>query len=435
MLVNFRFRNCRSFYDEANLSMQATSDNSYKELNTFEVPGTCMLANERELLKSAIIFGGNASGKTNVIKAFYYMVAVIRLSSAQTQVPVVAENETFALKVGANYEPSLYEAEFIQNGKYYKYGFELCNNTVIHEWLYRREERLTKVFERIGQQIEIKRVPQEIKKVINVSGTSLFLSIANNFILPDVNEYINDVIEWFSRVIIVFKDINNSLDIYTIDNGKYKKSALDILKKADIGITEFEVVKDKIANKDELSDMEKLNNQIMTDPSLLRGQIKAEREGLYHIDLKTGFNVYDDNDNLAGEKEVMLFKEGNFNSDGTKRLLCYLGWVMAALDHGRVIIIDEIDSQLHFLVVDYIIKLFNSIKNNQNNAQLICTAHNVILMDDGLRRDQIYFTGKDRFGKSSLVSLADYAGVRKQDLFSKRYLAGFYSSLPKLEEE
>lgn len=82
------------------------------------------------------------------------------------------------------------------------------------------------------------------------------------------------------------------------------------------------------------------------------------------------------------------------------------------------------------LVADYIIKLFNSIDTNPKNAQLICTAHNVMLMDEDLRRDQIYFTSKDKYGESSLVSLSDYKNVRKTDLFSKRYLAGFYAKLP-----
>ena len=115
--------------------------------------------------------------------------------------------------------------------------------------------------------------------------------------------------------------------------------------------------------------------------------------------------------------------------------MCYLGWMLAALDQGRVILIDEIDAKLHFLVADYLIKLFNSIDNNPKNAQLICTAHNVMLMDEDLRRDQIYFTSKNEYGESSLAALSDYKNVRKENLFSKRYLAGFYSKLPDMNRE
>lgn len=430
MFINFRFENCRSFYEEANLSMQATSDNTKREINTFFASESNMPKGENELLKSAVIFGGNASGKSNIMKAFAYMLNVVRLSSAQ--IPVVASNEYFMFQRGAQTKPSLYEVEFIQNGIYYKYGFELCGGIVEHEWLYKREERLVKIFERENRKpLEIMGVDSQAIKMIKIPDSTLFLSIGNNYNL-DINIYLNNVIQWFLNVLIVFENSANSLDIYTIENGKYKKLALEILKRADIGISDFEVVKNKIATVTHPDDVLKLNTQMQINPAMLSGQLKAENENLYNIDMRTDFIVFDENDRNCGKKSVMLFKEGGFNSEGTVRLLCYLGWILAALDQGRTIFIDELDSKLHFLVADYIIGLFNSIEHNPKNAQLIFTAHNVMLMDEGLRRDQIYFTSKDKQGRSSLVSLADYNGVRKTDLFSKRYLAGFYADLPNL---
>ena len=432
MLINFRFENCRSFYDETNLSMQATADSTLSEINTFTVNEKVMDKGDNELLKSAVIFGGNASGKSNIMKAFTYMVNVVRLSSAQ--IPIVAGNEQFAFQADANQKPSLFEVEFIQNGIYYKYGFELAGGAVCHEWLYKREERLVKVFERTNGNIEIMGLPDQVINLIKIPAATLFVSIGNHFNLV-INRYLNDVIVWFSNNLIVFENMANSLDIYTMKNGKYKEQALDILKRADIGISDFEVVKDKIATVDTQNDILSLNTQMQINPALIAGQIKAENESVYHIDVETDFDVYGENNEVVGRKPVMLFKENGFNSEGTVRLFCYLGWILAALDQGRTIFIDEIDAKLHFLVADYIIGLFNSIEHNPKNAQLICTAHNVMLMDDGLRRDQIYFTSKDKYGKSSLVSLSDYNGVRKNDLFSKRYLAGFYASLPDLESK
>ena len=432
MLINFRFANCRSFYDETNLSMQATADSTLSEINTFTVNEKVMDKGDNELLKSAVIFGGNASGKSNIMKAFTYMVNVVRLSSAQ--IPIVAGNEQFAFQADANQKTSLFEVEFIQNGIYYKDGFELAGGAVCHEWLYKREERLVKVFERINGKIEIMGLPDQVINLIKIPAATLFVSIGNHFNLP-INRYLNDVIVWFSNNLIVFENMANSLDIYTMENGKYKEQALDILKRADIGISDFEVVKDKIATVETQNDILSLNTQMQINPALIAGQIKAENESVYHIDVETDFDVYGENNEVVGKKPVMLFKENGFNSEGTVRLFCYLGWILAALDQGRTIFIDEIDAKLHFLVADYIIGLFNSIEHNPKNAQLICTAHNVMLMDDGLRRDQIYFTSKDKYGKSSLVSLSDYNGVRKNDLFSKRYLAGFYASLPDLESK
>lgn len=432
MLINFRFANCRSFYDETEFSMRATTDESFRELNTFTVNERIMSKDDNELIKSAIIFGGNASGKTNVLKAFAYMASVVRLSSAQLR--VAANNECFAFKTDAEKENSLYEVEIIQNGIYYKYGFELNGGSVRHEWLYKREERLVKVFERKESDLKIMSVSNQSINLIKVPNNTLFLSIGNNFNLS-VNRYLSDVMSWFLNALVVFENTNNSLDIYTMENGKYKMQALDILRKADIGITDFEVVKDKIATSSDPDSIIRLNMKLQSDPSAIAGQLKTELESLYKIDMKTYFNIYNDDDSIAGRKDIMLFKENGFNSEGTVRLICYLGWILAALDQGRVIFIDEIDSKLHFLVADYLLKLFNSIEDNTKNAQLICTAHNVMLMDDNMRRDQIYFCSKDCRGRSTLVSLADYAGVRKNDLFSKRYLAGFYASLPSLNRE
>ena len=432
MFINFRFENCRSFYEETNLSLQATADSTLREINTFTADEKVMDKGDNELLKSAVIFGGNASGKSNIIKAFTYMVNVVRLSSAQ--IPIVAGNEPFAFQKDSGKKPSLFEVEFIQNGIYYKYGFELSGGVVYHEWLYKREERLIKVFERTYEKIEIMGLSSQVINLIKIPMATLFVSIGNHFNLA-INRYLNDVLVWFSNNLIVFENMANSLDIYTMENGKYKKQALDILKRADIGISDFKVVKDKIATVENQNDILGFNTQMQINPALVTGQIKAENENVYNIDVKTDFDVFDENNEVVDKKSVMLFKEHGFNSEGTVRLFCYLGWILAARDQGRTIFIDEIDAKLHFLVADYIIGLFNSIEHNPKNAQLICTAHNVMLMDEGLRRDQIYFTSKDKYGRSSLVSLSDYNGVRKTDLFSKRYLAGFYASLPNLESK
>lgn len=426
MLVNFRFSNCRSFYDETVLSMQAATDTTRSEINTFFADESALPNDDNELIKSAVIFGGNASGKSNVIKAFQYMVNVVRLSAAHF--PIVAGNESFAFRTGAAEMPSLYEVEIIRENIFYKYGFEILAGKVINEWLYKREKHLTPVFERKNTKMTVKGLTAKEISLIKVPDTTLFLSVGNNFNLP-VTQHLNAVLKWFSDTLIVFENNANILDIYTMENGKYKERALEILKRADIGIADFRVIKDKVDSIAVTQDIQQLQLRLPATP----GQFKAENDSLYHIDLQTDFPVFDQEDHVIENKQVMLFKDNGFNSEGTIRLFCYLGWILAALDQGRTIFLDEIDSKLHFLVADYIIGLFNSIENNPKNAQLICTAHNVMLMDDGLRRDQIYFTSKDKQGRSSLVSLADFNGVRKNDLFSKRYLAGFYASIPDMQ--
>lgn len=430
MLVNFRFKNFKSFYNENNLSLQATKDNELEEINTFNVNETLFNKTEQhELLKSAIIFGSNASGKSNVIKGITYMYNAIRLSSAQ-QIDVIKNNETFAFYENANNEISLYEVEIIQNNNLYKYGFTILQGKIEKEWLYKRNERTTIVFEREKNKLKITG-NELIQSLINIPETTLFLSIGSNFNLS-ISNYLKDVLDWFNNIIIVFENNANSLDIYSVENQKYKNLAIEILKKADIGIQNMTVVKDKIASLQDLNSVLAFNMQFQSNPNKY-GQLKQENENMYNIDLDTQFNVYNNKNEKIVTKDIMLFKDRGFHSEGTIRLLCYLGYILAALDKGKIIFIDEIDSKLHFLVADYLLKMFNSIDKNPNNSQLICTAHNIMLMDDDLRRDQIYFTSKDEYGVSSLVSLADYKGVRKNDLFSKKYLAGFYLKLPNLD--
>lgn len=426
MLVNFLFKNCRSFYQENIFSMQTVKDTELREINTFTVDSRLMPKDENEFIKSAVIFGGNASGKSNVLKALAYMKNVLLMSASQF--PIVAANETFAFYENAQNEESTYEVEIIHNASYYKYGFTLLKGVVKSEWLERRKERLTPVFKRTDNDLEITGLSKQATRLINISKNTLFLSVGNNFHL-DIAPYLNDVMQWFQNLLIVFENDANILDIYTMGNGKYKEQALKILKLADIGIQDIRVKKDKVANMANFNDILNFNAQMQINPASF-GQLKQEEKNLYNIDLETFFVVYDEKGRIKGKKDVLLYKNAGFNSEGTARLLCYLGWILAALDQGRVIVIDEIDAKLHFLVADYIIKLFNSIDTNPKNAQLICTAHNVMLMDEDLRRDQIYFTSKDKYGESSLVSLSDYKNVRKTDLFSKRYLAGFYAKLP-----
>lgn len=431
MLINFKFKNCRSFFDETNLSMEATSDKTYNTINTFSVKEGLNEKNN-ELLKTAVIFGSNASGKSNVLKALNFMKEVVIKSAAQF--PITDFNETFAFLENSDKMESLYEVEFISNSLYYKYGFIIKDKIIEEEWLYRRNERKTKVFSRNANNLEIINQDKSVTRLINVSTKSLFLSIGNNFNL-NIKDDLNNVLSWFISLILVFENNANSFDIYSMENNKYKQQALEILELADIGIKDIDVKKDKLASVNNLNDLIKLNTQMQLNPSTMQGQLKQEATNLYNIDLKTQFHVFDKDGNKTRNKNVFLLKNAGFNSEGTMKLLFYLGWILAALDQGRVIVIDEIDSKLHFLVVDYLLKLFNSIDRNSKNAQLICTAHNIMIMDDNLRRDQIYFTCKDKYGKSNLLSLSDFNNVRKTDLFSKKYLAGFYASLPNMDRE
>ena len=174
MLISFTFKNCRSFYEETCLSLEAVKDNELREINTFKVDSKLMPKGTNELLKSAVIFGNNASGKSNVLKALAYMKNVLLVSASQY--PVVAGNQPFMFNEGADNEKSKYEVEIIENDTYYRYGFTLCRGSVKEEWLDRRKERLTTVFKRYENMLEIVGLSKQAAGLINLSPSTLFLS-------------------------------------------------------------------------------------------------------------------------------------------------------------------------------------------------------------------------------------------------------------------
>jgi AAA15 family ATPase/GTPase len=434
MLVNFKVKNYRSFYGETLFSMQAVPNKEFAEQNTFTVDEKLLTKGENELLKSAVIFGSNASGKTNLIKALRYMKDLV-LSSTNFAFPAVLRNEPFLFYKDAIDEPTSFEIEIITNETYYDYGFEIKQRQIVNEYFSKRKERKAKIFSRDDSGISVTGIQknQSIGQAFEgFNPQFLFLPFFAN-LKHEFTEDVNAVIRWFANLTVFvedeFQNVMNNFDIYSEENNKYKSVALEILKQADIGINDFCVIKDKMG---EVNDLGFPLAITLGRPQ----QIKQENKEVFNIDLETTFKVYDKDDNAIEKlaKPIRLLKNMGFHSNGTFRLMSFLGLILKTIDRGGVIILDEVDAQIHFLVVDYILGLFNSIANNPKNAQLVCTVHNVLLMDDNLRRDQIYFTKKDEIGKTELFSLADFEGVRSNDLFSKKYLAGFYSAIPKIME-
>ncbi|HAQ56216.1 MAG TPA: hypothetical protein DCR44_02265 [Acholeplasmatales bacterium] len=431
MLVRFRCKNFRSFKQDATLSMQAATGDEYRDLNTFEVNPKLFASGENVLLKSAVVYGPNASGKSNLLKAMHYMQNVVIFSSTAS-LGVVKSNEPFALCDQCADQPSEFEIIMITDDILYRFMFSIHRMRIVHEKLERRCERLTTVYERNESQISIAGLDQNTAKFIRIEDNSLFMSIFQQYQLPaDIATDLSRVKKWFIKLLIVFEENVMSFTKYE-QNGRFIDEAVRIMKLADIGIKTFMVQKEKIEFKQKNS-FESLKDlqYMLTDPL----QLDAEGGSIGKVDLKTVFDVRDGGGNVVGEKEVLLLRDRGFHSEGTRRLMFYLGWILTSLYDGRVILIDEIDTKFHFTLADYLLRMYNSIDQNAKNAQLVCTAHNLMLMDDNLRRDQIYFTNKDAYGASKLVSLSEFKNVRKTDLFSKKYLLGFYSSIPAMNEE
>ncbi len=431
MLISFRFKNALSFYNETIFSMEATKDKTLEGLNTFTPTDNRPLSLKSDLIKSAIIFGPNASGKSNILKALNFMKFFVLNSSGSSLDRPIDSNRPFAFYENASKEDSLYEVEIVENNKYYKYGFTLNSGKVLSEWLDSVEERKKSLFKREGNHVYINKPSSRKIDFVSISDSSLFLSFGAAFNSPIVDDVIN-VIKWFQKLTIISTDETSCLDLYR-ENKDYQKIALDVLAKANIGIKDIQVKEVKLT--DNVVDLNDILYRNLGRRDATYNQILRDDSGHHDLDLITSYSVYDDKEthNIVNKKDVALYSNPSFNSKGTEKLLNVLGYVIDALNKGNLIFIDEIDSSIHYLISDYLISMFNSVGLNVNNAQLVVTALNPSLMDRGLRRDQIYFVSKDNDGVSSLCSLSDFKDVRKSDSYSKKYLAGFYCPLPNLK--
>ena len=390
MLIGFSFRNFASFYDDNILTMAASADTKFHKMNTFRT-------DFGDLLKSAFIFGANGSGKSNFIYAVEYMKTLV-LAELRTQSKMMSDINKFLFFENSNKTPSLFEIEFISDGVVYVYNFEILNGEVNKENLYKKAQRRTPVFTRTSpdfKDIYVSKDMDNVKELTqNTRRDTLFLYWANG----GNNETAMRVYSWFEKMqIFNTKDMCPSIaDTVTyMDKSKDGKSnVLNLLQKAGMKIIDLEVKPNEV------------------------------------LPVKTKHTLYDKNWRETDSVSMPL----DFESAGTIKLFEIAGPIINALENGYVVFINDIDSRLHPMLVRFLVIMFNSTSKNKKNAQLICNTHNALLLEEDIRRDQVYFTEKNEYGKSTLYSLTDFKGVRKDSKLLKQYLLGMYGATPKLKE-
>lgn len=392
MLIQFSVGNFLSFKEQSTLSLVASA------LKDIQILSEDVIFNIGEtdlaLLKSATIYGANASGKSNFIKALDFFKWYVINSSKDIQAGERVNVESFRLSSSTVEEPSYFEAIFC-NAKYqYRYGFETDENMVHSEWLYQKANKKrakeVELFYRDEDGFNIHSKFIIGKELINkqmVRTNALLLSVAaqfNDVVAVEIVKWLNDT------TIISGSNEKNIWDLAAIrlDDLKMKQRIVDFSRYADLGI----------------ENIEKVNNAI--------------------ISMHT---QYDDEGN---EVKLINFPFKKNESEGTIKYFSLAYPIIDALDNGKRLIIDEFDSKMHPLLTCRIIALFNSKETNPKNAQLIFTTHDTNLLSASIfRRDQIWFTQKDRFGATELYSLAEYK-VRNDASFEKDYLSGKYGAIP-----
>ena len=414
MLIEFSVENYLSFKDLTTLSMVAAkSFKEHKDSHIIETNGNL------SLLKSAVIYGNNASGKSNLLEAMGFMKATV-LNSFRDALMENNEKkfplEKFALNTKTETDTSLFEILFVQNGVKYRYGFEIDYDRIVAEWLFHTTSKEVYLFKRDLQNIEINKsaFKEGLGKEEDVKENVLFLSLLATL----GKEISSDIIEWIKKFNIVTAVHDFAYNIYTIEKLKNDKQfynwVLHFVKYLEI--SSLSTIEEELSNTNQ-NDDKNINKQ---------AQAKRNRLVSYH-------RKYDENNVLV---DTVAFDFDKQESEGTKKLLYLLGPWYDTLQNGKVLVIDELESRLHRNLTLKLIGFFHH--SNTNSAQLISVVHDTSLLNkDIFRRDQIWFVEKNQFGASELFSLADFKTdkVRSKSAFDKNYLEGKYGAVPYFDND
>lgn len=390
MFIAFRFKNFTSYKEEAYFNMTAIK--SFKELLETNVITT---ARDFSLLKTAAIYGSNGGGKSNFMRAISLMGRLIRLSYYESLKKDEERGRTdyyFKLSNQTEGSPTLFEITFLSNNLIYRYGFEIKGFEIVSEWLYKKNGKEVRLFEREGSYFSIHKTdfPDGQKYKNNVNSNVLFSS----YLAQNNSKDIQPLLHFFMNTNVVSG----------LDNSFYN----NITKKLYNELPKFKIWLSYALRFLEIS------------------QIGISKEGNF----LTFHNKYDENSFIIESVPFAIEEE----SDGTQKLIYLLGAVYDTLLNGKVLFIDELDSKLHPNLSRKLLQLFQEF--NRKGAQFIFTAHDVNLLDkDILRRDQIWFVDRDRFGASQLYSLSDFDAkvVRNTSDFRKKYLDSTFGAAESID--
>lgn len=417
MLIQFSVKNYRSIRDTVTIDFVAQKIKSHdprideSNVSSFK---------KFQLLKSLGIYGANASGKSNILKALRFFDYMVKGSASHMQKGDSINTEPFLLNDHNHSEPSVFELVFLFKGIRYRYGFEADKDKISEEWLYwvpKSHER--RVFMRENDKItKSEDFPDALQLSRFLRSNALFLSVAAQFnaTLP------TKVLDAFST--LFFLDGTEleyrPLSVILMEQESFSKDIIDFLKYADLCIDDI-----TLGEQGKLSDHEK---KIFKDEPAQRMLLNSKRK------VNTWHTKFNAEGKIIGKEKFDL---DTHESSGTKKLFALSGLLISTLRFGGVLILDEIDAQLHPILTLSIIRMFNSDSSNPKNAQLLFATHDTNLLDSNLlRRDQIWFAEKNLQQSTEYFSLSDYKldgkKVRNDASYEKNYIAGKYGAIPYL---
>ncbi len=418
MLIQFTVDNFRSIKDSVTLSLVSGANNN---MNTFS-------AKAHSLLSSAVIYGANASGKSNVLKAFAFMKSMVQNSKKVFQSTDTLSHEPFRLSTETESASSSFEVVFLTSisGKQlkFRYGFEADDTNIYSEWLFADEKgKESKLFFREVEKKEFYVNPDKFKEggkglKDKVLPNSLFLWKCDQ----DGGEISGAILEWFKGVNILNGMMPSGYMAYTLhqmSRADFRSEIIKLVSVADLGIQDVLIEENEIPSVE----MERI-----AFPKEILEQIRSAKSPLMEVGVKALHNKYDENDKIVGTEKFDL---ENDESEGTKKYFSLSAPFIDTLKNGKILLVDELDASLHPMLTISLISMFNNPKINTKNAQLIFATHDTNLLNQKLfHKSQIWFTEKDVSGSTRLNSLVEYKNVRATDNIEKHYIQGKYGAIP-----
>ena len=424
MLIEFSLSNFRSILTSQTLSMVAGSDAGHLAANQFQVGDEKL-----RLLKSAVIYGPNAAGKSNVLRGLETLRQLV-LNSATTlkddqPIPVTP----FLLTAASAEAPTVFDIIFIaDDGVRYNYHLEISPRRVFKEWLvaYPRG-RAQRWFERsydedgkaehwaFGLHLKAERAQRSVWQSFTRANV-LFLSNA----IKLNNEQLRPVFNWITQKLIVLipgVDMNPFLSLELLRQETGRAQIMGFIRAADLGIDRLELREEDIPNVPEAQ----------LQPGAMRVKVEFGLPPGSPDSTPKTMRVLAWHKRIDSDDAIPL--DISVESDGTRKLFEFTGGWLRALEGGATLLVDELDRSLHPHMTRFLVSLFHG-HGNERNAQLIFTTHDTTLLDtDLLRRDQIWFIEKDSQHSSHLYSLLEYS-PRKDEALERGYLKGRYGAIP-----
>ena len=430
MLIEFRFKNYRSFRDETVLSMEASGINSLKK-------SLIPLSSKIKLLPSCAIYGKNGGGKSNVIRAFWLAVQFIRNAQRTQHDRAIIPVRPFSLNDYSKNDPTEFEFVYSSNGVRYWYGFSATREKIFSEYLYHAPKgQKALIFDRKEQNFSF--TEDKSKRTLigkMVAENQLFFSVActmNDAACVSAMQWFRNEV-YFSRD---YSDIPGQILEYAEDK-LMLKAISDYAKAADLGILDVQL---EINNKEVRSDgplPTDIPEDFKTELSqFIRALSETSSDGTILLQLQEVSAQASHQGVKKDGKKDNFYLDLSDESDGTRKLMALAPAIESALRTGGILLVDELEKELHPQLINFVVAKFQSKDSNKNGAQLIFTTHNTELLSlEYLRKDQIYFADKQNSdGSSELYSISEFS-TRTSDNIRKAYLVGKYGATPNIEIE